>query len=190
MGLLILDRDGVINEDSDDYIRSLEQWQPIPGSIAAIARLSLAGYKIAVATNQSGLARGLFDLDTLQSIHGRLCQLVEEQGGAIAGIFYCPHHPRDGCGCRKPGTGLLQAIERELGETAQGAWFIGDSLKDLQAARSHGCRPLLVSTGKGAATAAELRSGTADISAPESINVFPDLATAAAAILAADAAAH
>lgn len=184
MGLLILDRDGVINKDSDDYIRSLAQWQPIPGSIEAIAKLSRAGYRIAVATNQSGLARGLFDLDTLQTIHDRLCQLVEEEGGEIAGIFYCPHHPGDGCSCRKPATGLLQAAERELGDTARGAWFVGDSMKDLQAARSHGCRPLLVTTGKGDKTAAELRSGRAEITAPESIPVFPDLATAAAAIIA------
>ncbi|MBE9540107.1 MAG: D-glycero-beta-D-manno-heptose 1,7-bisphosphate 7-phosphatase [Proteobacteria bacterium] len=152
MTLLILDRDGVINEDSDDYIRSVEQWVPIPGSIEAIADLSRAGFRIAIATNQSGLSRGYFDLDTLEQIHAKTCHLVEEEGGHIAGIFYCPHLPNEGCSCRKPATGLLEAIEAELGESAVGAFFVGDSLKDLQAAQAHGCRPLLVRTGKGTET--------------------------------------
>ncbi len=126
MPLLILDRDGVINEDSDDYIRCLEDWRPIPGSIDAIARASQAGYRVAIATNQSGLGRGYFGLDELETIHQRLCALVEAAGGSIAGIFYCPHLPDAGCDCRKPRTGLLRAIERELGDSAVGAWFVGD----------------------------------------------------------------
>lgn len=183
MTLLILDRDGVINEDSDDYIRSLADWQPVAGSIEAIADLSRAGYRIAIATNQSGLGRGYFKLDALEAIHAQLCQQVEDAGGEIAGIFYCPHLPDAGCACRKPGTGLLQAIEAELGESPRGCHFIGDSLKDLQAARSYGCLPVLVETGKGQHTAAKLRSRTADLQHPENIPVYPNLAHAVAAIL-------
>lgn len=184
MPLVILDRDGVINEDSDDYIRSLDDWHPVPGSIEAIAELSRAGYRIAIATNQSGLSRGYFDLNTLEAIHARLCLLVEEQGGHIAGIFYCPHLPDAGCDCRKPRTGLLQAIETELGESPRGCHFIGDSLKDLQAARAYGCLPVLVKTGKGQGTAANLQSGAAELEQPETIPVYPDLACAVAGILA------
>ena len=184
MTLLVLDRDGVINFDSDDYIRSLDDWRPIPGSMEAIARLSRAGYRVAIATNQSGLSRGYFTLDDLEAIHQRLCQLVEDQGGAIAGIFYCPHLPDEGCDCRKPGTALLQAIETELGESAAGAWFIGDSLKDLQAARTHGCRPALVKTGKGESTLVALLSPDVALDDPASVPVFDDLAAAADAILA------
>ena len=183
MALIVLDRDGVINQDSDDYIRSLEEWHPIPGSIEAIAALSEAGYQVAIATNQSGLSRGYFDLDELERMHAHLRQLVEERGGAIAGIFYCPHLPEEGCDCRKPGTGLLQAIESELGESPRGCFFVGDSLKDLQAARSYGCRPLLVETGKGAGTARQLRSGNADIDEPGKIPIYRDLAAAATDIL-------
>ena len=184
MALLILDRDGVINEDSDAYIRSLEEWIPIPGSIEAIAALSRAGFRIAIATNQSGLSRGYFTLDTLQEIHAKLYQLVEEKGGSIAGIFYCPHLPDEGCNCRKPATGLIEAIEAELEESAVGAYFIGDSLKDLQAARSHGCRPVLVKTGKGCDTYSALAdgSGAAGISLNQ-VAVYDDLAQASREIL-------
>ena len=158
MALLILDRDGVINEDSEAYIRSLDEWHPIAGSIGAIANLSRAGFRIAIATNQSGLSRGYFTLDTLEEIHTRLCELVEAEGGHIEGIFYCPHLPDEHCNCRKPATGLVQAIELELGEPAKGAYFVGDSLKDLQAAATHGCIPVLVRTGKGTQTLAQLDS--------------------------------
>jgi D-glycero-D-manno-heptose 1,7-bisphosphate phosphatase len=184
MPLLVLDRDGVINFDSDDYIRSLDDWRPIPGSIEAIARLSKAGYRVAIATNQSGLSRGYFTLDTLEAIHQHLCQLVEEQGGAIAGIFYCPHLPDEGCDCRKPGTALLRAMEAELGESAADAWFIGDSLKDLQAARAHGCKPALVRTGKGEITLAALQAPGVALEDPAAVPVYADLAAAADAILA------
>jgi len=183
MPLLVLDRDGVINEDSDDYIRKLTDWHPIPGSIKAIAKLSQAGFRVAIATNQSGLGRGYFGLDELEEIHQRLCQLVEEQGGQIDGIFYCPHLPDAGCNCRKPATGLLQAIEQELEQSLADCYFIGDSLKDLQAARAHGCQPVLVATGKGADTLEKLQSPDVDIDQPESIPIYDDLASAAHAIL-------
>ncbi len=156
MALLILDRDGVINLDSDDYIRTPQEWIPIPGSLKAVADLTRAGFRVAIATNQSGLSRHFFTLDTLEKIHDKLCQRVEEEGGTIAGIFYCPHLPEEGCRCRKPATGLLEAIEIELGESAIGAYFVGDSLKDLQAAQAHGCIPILVKTGKGRNTLAAL----------------------------------
>ena len=152
MPLVILDRDGVINFDSDDYIKSVDEWIPIPGSIEAIARLSKAGYQIAVATNQSGIARGLFDLDELEAMHAKLRDSVAELGGAIAGIFYCAHHPDDDCECRKPKPGLINAIERELGISASGAWLVGDSQKDLEAALVKHCKPILVKTGKGEKT--------------------------------------
>ena len=183
MPLVILDRDGVVNQDSDDYIRTLEDWIPIPGSIAAIAALHRAGYTVAIATNQSGLDRGYFDLDTLEAIHAKLCQVVAEAGGEVAGIFYCPHLPDSGCQCRKPATGLIEAIERELGMNAKGAHFIGDSLKDLQAAQAAGCQPVLVKTGKGEGTLSTIRSTSPGIGRPADIPVFTDLAEASQAIL-------
>jgi len=184
MAILVLDRDGVINEDSDDYIRNLAEWHPIPGSIEAIARLSRAGYRVAVATNQSGLSRGYFTLDDLEAIHASLCRQVEEQGGHIAGIFYCPHAPGEGCNCRKPAIGLLQAIASELGESPAGSWFIGDSLKDLQAARRYHCQPVLVRTGKGEETLAQLHSAGVALDDPLDIPVYADLAAAARELLA------
>lgn len=183
MALLILDRDGVINQDSDQYIRNLAQWIPIPGSIEAIAALSNHGYSVAIATNQSGLSRGYFTLDTLEEIHAELCRLVEEAGGSIAGIFYCPHLPAEGCNCRKPGTGLLQAIELELGESASNAYFVGDSLKDLQAAQTYGCQPLLVRTGKGSNTEHQLNSGEAAVASLKDTPIYNDLLQASQAIL-------
>jgi D-glycero-D-manno-heptose 1,7-bisphosphate phosphatase len=179
MMLVILDRDGVINEDSDDYIKSLAEWRPIPGSIDAIARLSRAGFTVAVATNQSGLARGLFDLDDLEAMHQRLNELVEAAGGKLAGIFYCPHHPDDQCDCRKPKPGLLDAIERELGQPIRGAWLIGDSRGDLEAARARDCVPTLVLTGKGARTREQLAVDPAWRELP----VYADLAAAADALI-------
>lgn len=183
MPLLILDRDGVINQDSDDYIRCLQDWHPIPGSIEAIARFCHAGYTVAVATNQSGLSRGYFTLDDLEAIHDKLRSLVAEQGGDIAGIFYCPHLPEEGCHCRKPATGLLEAIELELGQPLAGSYFVGDSLKDLQAARATGCKPVLVLTGKGGQTQRQLQQPAVELDQPEAVPVYADLAAAAAALL-------
>jgi len=152
MKIIVLDRDGVINQDSDDYIRSAEEFIPIEGSVAAIARLCAADYRVVVATNQSGLAREYFSEEQLSEIHHLLCSMVEKAGGLIDGIFYCPHHPEKGCACRKPRTGLLEQIEREYSCDLQGSYFIGDSLKDIQAAQAFGCIPVLVRTGKGLLT--------------------------------------
>lgn len=179
--LVILDRDGVINEDSDQFVKSLDEWRPIPGSIEAIARLSQHGFTVAVATNQSGLGRGLFTLDDLEAMHQRLCELVEAAGGDVAGIFYCPHTPDDNCDCRKPKSGLIDAIERELKQPAAGAWVIGDSQRDLEAGLSKNCVPVLVLTGKGEAT----RNKLAVSNEPRwrDLLIFPDLAAAADALI-------
>ncbi len=146
--LIILDRDGVINEDSDAYIKTVDEWIPIPGSIEAIARLSQAGYTVTVATNQSGIGRGYYDVATLDAMHARLRELVAEQGGALGKIVYCPHGPDDGCDCRKPLPGLIDQIVTEYGDVT-GAPLIGDSLRDLEAGVARHCTPVLVRTGKG-----------------------------------------
>ncbi|CAM3546138.1 MULTISPECIES: D-glycero-beta-D-manno-heptose 1,7-bisphosphate 7-phosphatase [Halomonas] len=152
--LVILDRDGVINQDSDAYIKSLDEWIPYPDSIDAIARLSQSGYIVAIATNQSGIARGYYDETVLAKIHARLKTLVETAGGRIAHIAYCPHGPDDKCTCRKPLPGLLHDIQRVLGlSSLSGSWMVGDSLRDLQAGNACGCRLVLVKTGKGTQTA-------------------------------------
>lgn len=161
INLIILDRDGVINQDTGGYIKSADECVPIPGSVEAIGRLCRAGYTPVVATNQSGLGRGLFDLDDLEAMHAKLTQLVEAEGGALGGIFYCPHRPDDDCKCRKPRTGILDAIEAEFNTSVQGAPFVGDSLRDLLAGQSKGCHPCLVRTGNGAGTEAQLVAGVA-----------------------------
>lgn len=151
--LVILDRDGVINQDSDDYVKSLDEWIPYPSSIAAIARLSQNGWQVAVATNQSGIARGYYDEATLSAMHQRMLSLVEDAGGHIDHIAYCPHVSEDGCHCRKPLPGLLEEIRDTLGlDSLEGSWMVGDSLRDLQAGNAAGCRPVLVRTGKGERT--------------------------------------
>ncbi|UYV19123.1 D-glycero-beta-D-manno-heptose 1,7-bisphosphate 7-phosphatase [Halomonas qaidamensis] len=153
--LVILDRDGVINHDSDAYIKSLEEWIPYPSAIDAIAQLAQAGYTVAIATNQSGIARGYYDEATLHLMHERLTTLVEAKGGHIAHIAYCPHGPDEQCACRKPLPGLLLQIQQRLGmESIIGSWMVGDSLRDLQAGEAVGCQPVLVRTGKGEKTLA------------------------------------
>ncbi|WP_022960810.1 D-glycero-beta-D-manno-heptose 1,7-bisphosphate 7-phosphatase [Halopseudomonas pelagia] len=152
MKLIILDRDGVINEDSDAFVKSLEEWLPLPGSIDAIARLSKAGWTVAIATNQSGLGRGYFTEETLQTMHQRLIDLVAEQGGKVDLIRYCPHAPDAGCDCRKPASGLFKQIAEYFDLSLQQVPTVGDSLRDLEAGVAVGCRPFLVRTGKGALT--------------------------------------
>ena len=155
MKLIILDRDGVINEDSDDYIKSPEEWVPIPGSLEAIARLNLAGYQVVVLTNQSGIGRGLFDMHTLNAIHQKMYQHLNIVGGNIDAIFFCPHTPDDQCNCRKPAVGLFQQLEKRLNIKLQGIPAVGDSLRDIQSARAAGASPVLVRTGKGERTLAD-----------------------------------
>jgi len=169
--LLILDRDGVINQDSDAYIKSLEEWVPIPGSVEAIAQLSKAGWTVAVATNQSGIARGYYSLATLEAMHARLRTLVAEQGGEVGHIVYCPHGPDEGCACRKPKPGMLRAIADHYHADLHGVWFVGDSKGDLEAALAVGAQPVLVKTGKGERT---LEKGVA-----ETTLIFDDLAAIA-----------
>ncbi|SEL24742.1 D-glycero-beta-D-manno-heptose 1,7-bisphosphate 7-phosphatase [Halomonas daqiaonensis] len=151
--LVILDRDGVINRDSEAYVKSLAEWIPYPTAIEAIARLSCAGWNVAVATNQSGIARGYYDMQALEAMHDRLRELVQKADGEIAYIAYCPHGPDDGCQCRKPEPGLLEEIRQGLSlNSLEGSWLVGDSLRDLQAAEAMRCRPVLVRTGKGRRT--------------------------------------
>jgi D-glycero-D-manno-heptose 1,7-bisphosphate phosphatase len=180
--LVVLDRDGVINEDSDDYIRSLDEWRPVPGSIEAIAALSRAGYRIAVATNQSGLARGYFDEYALARMHAYMNELVEEAGGSIDVVAWCPHGPAEGCDCRKPRPGLLDQIADTLGIPVSGAWLVGDTVKDIEVARARDCRPILVRSGKGRASEKTLHEA-GDTAVP----VFDDLRAAAEWILQQDA---
>jgi D-glycero-D-manno-heptose 1,7-bisphosphate phosphatase len=169
--LAILDRDGVINFDSDHYIKSPAEWRPIPGSIEAIARLHQAGYRIAVATNQSGIGRGLFDMATLNAINDKMMELVFRSGGRIDALFFCPHTATEECACRKPRTGMYEEIAARFHTELKGTPAIGDSLKDLQAAESVGAQPILVLTGKGAKTREE--GGL-----PKKTLVFEDLAEA------------
>jgi D-glycero-D-manno-heptose 1,7-bisphosphate phosphatase len=161
--LVILDRDGVINRDSPDFVRSPEAWIPLPGSLEAIAALTRAGARVAVATNQSGLARGLFDADTLAAIHDELRSRVRAAGGRIEVIAHCPHGPDDGCDCRKPKPGLVRRIAADLDVDPAGAPFVGDSRRDLEAAVAAGCRPVLVRTGNGRRTEAETDRPEAEV---------------------------
>lgn len=152
MKLIIIDRDGVINEDSDAYIKSTEEWIPIPGSLEAIARLNRAGYTVTVATNQSGLSRGYFDLKTLSAMHRKMESMLAEQGGHIDAVFYCPHGPKDDCDCRKPKPGLLNEIGKRFQTRLDNVLFVGDTLSDINAAQAAGAKPVLVTTGKGEKT--------------------------------------
>jgi D-glycero-D-manno-heptose 1,7-bisphosphate phosphatase len=149
---VLLDRDGVINEDSDQFIKSPDEWRPIPGSLKAIALLSANGFKVVVITNQSGIARGLFDLPMLDRIHQKMLRLVAENGGSIEAIYFCPHGPESNCDCRKPKPGLIRVFAAEHQADLNHAVLIGDSLRDIQAAEAAGVRPILVKTGKGRKT--------------------------------------
>jgi D-glycero-D-manno-heptose 1,7-bisphosphate phosphatase len=177
--LIILDRDGVINYDSDQFIKSPEEWRPIPGSLEAIARLNHAGFRVVVATNQSGLGRGLFDTAAMIAVNEKLHKALAHVGGRIDAVFYCPHPADSDCSCRKPKPGLLIEIGQRFGVELTGVPCIGDSLRDLQAAQAVGAQPILVLSGKGEKT---LREG----SFPDNTVIFPDLAFAAAALLAGD----
>jgi D-glycero-D-manno-heptose 1,7-bisphosphate phosphatase len=171
--LVILDRDGTINQDSDQYIKSPAEWKPIPGSLGAIARLTQGGWRIVVATNQSGIARGLFDMATLNAIHTEMHRAVMQAGGRIDAIFFCPHAADSNCECRKPKPGLLREIAARLDVELPGVPMIGDALRDVEAAAAVGAKPWLVLTGKGKKT---LEAG----GLPAGTEVAPDLAAVAA----------
>ena len=175
--LIVLDRDGVINYDSDQYIKSPEEWRPIPGSLEAIARLNHAGYRVVVATNQSGLGRGLFDMATLNAIHDKMHKALTHVGGRLDAVFFCPHTGDSKCECRKPKPGMLSEIGKRFNSDLTGLPCVGDSLRDLMSADDVGAQPMLVLTGKGEKT---LREGDF----PKNTMIFPDLAFAVSALLA------
>lgn len=181
-GLVILDRDGVINFDSDQYIKSVTEWTPIPGSLEAIARLSRADLSVVVATNQSGIARGLYDMTALNLIHQKMIEALREHGGEIEAIFFCPHGPEDGCACRKPKPGLLQEISDRLNVSLAGVPVVGDSLRDLESAKAAGAAPVLVRTGNGARSETELSSAQAEGREPR-VPVYDDLSAFAEDLL-------
>lgn len=170
INLIILDRDGVINHDRDDFVKSVDEWQPISGSMDAIAFLTQAGYTIAVATNQSGIARGYFDVDTLNDMHAKMHKLVQQAGGLISGIWFCPHTNEHQCSCRKPKPGMILDILNRFRAKPEQTYVVGDSLRDLEAAQSAGCLPVLVKTGKGERTFTQ----SAD-KLPENTLIFDDL---------------
>ena len=174
--LVMIDRDGVINEDSGEFIKSVAEWRPIAGSLEAIASLHRAGWQVAVVTNQSGVGRGLYDEATLGAIHEHMRSRVRAAGGELAGVYYCPHLPDAGCECRKPKPGMFRALERELGVSVVGAPYIGDRMSDIEAAEAVGAKPMLVRTGTGAATVALLGA--------RRVQVFDDLGAAAHSLLA------
>jgi D-glycero-D-manno-heptose 1,7-bisphosphate phosphatase len=173
---LLLDRDGVVNEDSSDYVKSPAEWRAVPGSIDAIADLYRGGFDIVVVTNQSGIGRGLFSVADLEGIHATMIDAVRGGGGRLAGIYYCPHRPDEGCGCRKPATGLLEQVSRDFGRSLTGVPFIGDKVSDVLAAEADGARPMCVGTGLDAEECRRARERGAE--------TFPSLREAAAALLA------
>lgn len=176
MKLIILDRDGVINYDSDQFIKTPEEWKPLPGSLEAIARLCQAGYRVVVATNQSGVGRGLFDMPTLNAIHDKMHKACALAGGRIDAVFFCPHAADAGCECRKPKSGMFREIGESYAVDINGVPSVGDSLRDLEASARLGAQPILVLSGKGTKTQAKggLPSGTL---------VYPDLAAVVATLV-------
>jgi D-glycero-D-manno-heptose 1,7-bisphosphate phosphatase len=179
MKLVILDRDGVINYDSAQFIKSPDEWKPLPGSLDAIAKLNQAGFRVVVATNQSGIGRGLFDMATLNAIHEKMIRELGQYGGRIDAVFFCPHAAQSGCECRKPKTGMFEEIGQRFNVTLADVPTIGDSLRDLQAAAQCGARPMLVRTGKGEKT---LAGG----GLPAGTEVFVNLSEAAKSLIARD----
>jgi D-glycero-D-manno-heptose 1,7-bisphosphate phosphatase len=176
MKLIILDRDGVINHDSPAFIKSPAEWVPIPGSLEAIARLNQAGYRVLIASNQSGIARELFNMTTLNAIHQKMHSSAQLVGADIDAVFFCPHAAIDNCDCRKPKPGMFEEISKRFKVSLKGVPTVGDSLRDLQAGFISGCVPYLVLTGKGQMT---LDTG----GLPPGSQVFPDLAAMVSALL-------
>ncbi len=182
VSLVILDRDGVINHDSDDYIKSPDEWQPLPGSLEAIARLCRADYTVVVATNQAGVGRGLFSQEMLIRIHRKMASSIRDKGGRLDSVFFCPHSPAEQCGCRKPKPGMLLEISDRLGIGLSGVPVVGDSLRDLEAAEAAGAIPVLVKTGRGRLTQEKLSQGELSHTLGQT-PVYVDLAAFADAVL-------
>ena len=178
MKLIVLDRDGVINHDSDEYIKSADEWVPIDGSLEAIAQLNHGGYIVVVASNQSGIARGYFDIETLTEMHRKMATLLEKLGGRVDAIFFCPHGPKDNCDCRKPKPGMLLEIGQRFNVSLEDVIFIGDSMTDIKAAADANARSVLVRTGKGEKAEKILKAENRN-----DVPVFDDLAAAVTAIL-------
>lgn len=178
MKLIVLDRDGVINQDSPDFVKSPDEWVPIKGSLEAIARLSQAGYEVVVLTNQSGVGRGLFTADMLGKIHVRMIDYIHQHGGKIQCILFCPHHPKDECICRKPDTGLYDELSKRLAISLNGVFSVGDSVRDLLAAKKAGAKPVLVKTGNGKKTFKKITKNKElelnDIDVFDSLSSFTD----------------
>jgi len=172
MKLVILDRDGVINKDSKTFIKSPDEWQPIPGSLEAIVKLNHAGYQVVVITNQSGLGRGLFDIETLNAIHDKMHKQLNVLGGRVDAILFCPHLPDDHCDCRKPLPGLFNQLKKRLNIQLESVPAIGDSLRDLQAAIAAGALPVLVKTGNGLRTLEQSEILDSDIPVFNTLNDF------------------
>lgn len=185
MKLVILDRDGVINQDSANFIKSTSEWIPLPGSLEAIALLNQSGFKVAVATNQSGVSRGLFDMATLNSINDKMHRELALLGGRIEAVFYCPHCAEDHCDCRKPKSGMIEEIGKRFSVELDGLPAVGDALRDLQAYAKAGCQPILVRTGKGETTLAAAMS-SADHALPANTWICADLNEAVQRIVAAE----
>lgn len=180
MRLAILDRDGTINRESDDYIKCPEEWEPLPGSLEAIGRLNRGGWRVVVASNQSGLGRELFTPTDLFDVHEKMNRLLQTHGGHVDAFFFCPHHPEDDCPCRKPKTGLLREISQRFHTSLAGVPVIGDSRRDMEAALATGARPMLVLTGRGEDTRRELEQEDR----LAEVEVHADLAAAANTLLA------
>jgi D-glycero-D-manno-heptose 1,7-bisphosphate phosphatase len=178
--IIVLDRDGVINADSVSYIKSPAEWHAIPGSLAAIAKLNRANYQVVIASNQSGIARGLFSLEDLSQIHQKMQNELAKFGGHLDGIFFCPHDPLDNCECRKPKPGLLFKIAKEFKVKTEEMLMIGDSMRDLLAAKAAGIKCILVKTGNGAKTIASAKEDSSEL---KDVPIFIDLAEAVENIL-------
>ncbi len=185
MKLVILDRDGTLNEDRADYVKSAAQWVPLPGALKAVARLNHAGWHVVVASNQSGLGRGLFDVSTLNDMHAKMNQLLAAEGGRIDAIFYCPHAPDEGCHCRKPAPGLFEQIAERYGIDLHGMPSVGDTARDVMAGVACGCEPHLVLTGKSA----HLKGQPLPATFPVNTRVHADLSAFVDFLLAREAAA-
>ncbi|MBT9505751.1 D-glycero-beta-D-manno-heptose 1,7-bisphosphate 7-phosphatase [Rhodoferax sp.] len=183
MKLVILDRDGTINEDSAEFVKSPDEWAPLPGALEAIARLNHAGWHVVIASNQSGLGRGLFDVSTLNAMHAKMSKMLAAVGGRVDAIFYCPHAPDEGCRCRKPEPGLFEQIGERYGVDLRGLPTVGDTARDVLAGAAAGCEPHLVLTGKGAA----YRGRSLPDTFPKDTRVHEDLGAFADFLIAREA---